>query len=302
MCFAFDLMRTRTYDVFHSKWRKLKRTLHNFFVITMLFKQENIQYLKHFQSFQYFSDWFRIQNSIFYMRFWSLSKTKRVFIFFFLIFRCHAIVRWFRLSYLQTMNKIMNVEIFFFKTIVQILKMIAYSNTLIKSQRYISLHQLHNVVLRARKVYQDLIKCDMMSKKIFFIFTIIVEKNQKIDNLANDDDNENAKNNFILFADETNHNHMTKILQVVVDFDFDFNFSSLSFFQFTIAFQRKKKRKRNRKLKTNKFENLFNLLNVHFDFHFVDNVREFETIMNFNILIEKFKHMSNVFFSHSLSN
>ena len=295
-------MRTRTYDVFHSKWRKLKRTLHNFFVITMLFKQENIQYLKHFQSFQYFSDWFRIQNSIFYMRFWSLSKTKRVFIFFFLIFRCHAIVRWFRLSYLQTMNKIMNVEIFFFKTIVQILKMIAYSNTLIKSQRYISLHQLHNVVLRARKVYQDLIKCDMMSKKIFFIFTIIVEKNQKIDNLANDDDNENAKNNFILFADETNHNHMTKILQVVVDFDFDFNFSSLSFFQFTIAFQRKKKRKRNRKLKTNKFENLFNLLNVHFDFHFVDNVREFETIMNFNILIEKFKHMSNVFFSHSLSN
>ena len=196
----------------------------------------------------------------------------------------------------------MNVEIFSLKTIVQILKMIAYSNILIESQRYISFHQFHNVVLRVKKVYQNLIKCDMMSKKVFFIFTIIVEKNQKVNNFANDDDNENAKNNFILFVDETNHNHITKILQVVVDFDFDFDFSSFSFFQFTVAFQRKKKRKRDRKFKTNKFENFLNLLNVHFDFHFVDNAREFETIMNFNVLIEKFKHMSNAFFSHSLSN
>ena len=302
LCFAFDLMRTRTYDVSHSKWRKLKRTLHNFFVITMLFKQENIQYLRHFQSFQYSSDWSRIQNSIFYMRFWLLSKTKRVFILFFLIFRCHAIVRWFRLSYFQTVNKIMKIEIFSLKAIVQVLKMIAYSNILIESQHYISFHQLHNVVLRVRKVYQDLIKYDMMSKKVFFIFTIIVEENQKVDNLANDDDNEDAKDNLILFADEANHNHMTKILQIVVDFDFDFDFSSLSFSQFTVAFQRKKKRKRDRKFKTNKFENFFNLFNVHFDLHFVDNAREFETIMNFNVLIEEFKHMSSAFFSHSLSN
>ena len=200
------------------------------------------------------------------------------------------------------MNKIMKIEIFSLKTIVQILKMIAYSNTLIENQRYISFHQLHNVVLRIRKVYQDLIRCDMMSKKIFFISTIIVEENQKIDNFANDDENENAKNNLILFVDETNHNHMTKILQIVVDFDFDFDFSSFSFSQFTVASQRKKKKKRDRKFKTNKFENFLNLLNVHFDFHFVDNVREFKTIINFNVLIEKFKHMSNVFFSHSLSN
>ena len=60
LCFAFDLMRTKTYNVFHSKWRELKKTLHNFFVTTMFFKQENTQYLKHFQSFQYSFDWFRI--------------------------------------------------------------------------------------------------------------------------------------------------------------------------------------------------------------------------------------------------
>ena len=125
LCFALDLMRIRTYDVFHSKWRELKRTLHIFFVTTMLFKQENIQYLRHFQSFQYSFDWFRIQNFTFYMKFWSLSKTKRVFILFLLIFRCHAIVKWFRLSYLQTMNKIMNVEIFSLKAIVQVLRVIA---------------------------------------------------------------------------------------------------------------------------------------------------------------------------------
>ena len=301
LCSALDLMRTRTYDVSHSEWRELRRTLHSFFVTTMLFKQENIQYLRHFQSFQYSSDWSRIQSSIFYMKFWSLSKTKRVFILLFLILRCHAIVKWFRLSYLQTMNKIMKIEIFSLRAIVQVLKVIAYSNTLIESQRYISSHQLHNVVLRARKVYQDLIRCDMMSREVFSIFTVIVEEDQKVDNLANDDDNEDAKDNFILFADETNHNHMTKILQVVVDFDFDLDFSSLSLFQFTVALQRKKKKKRDRKLKTNKFENLLNLLNVHFDLHFADNVREFETIMNFNVLIEKLKHMSSAFFSHSLS-
>ena len=106
----------------------------------------------------------------------------------------------------------MKIETFFLKTIVQILKMIVYSNILIKNQRYISFDQFHKIVLRIRKVYQNLIKCDIMSKKTFFIFTVIVEKNQEMNNFANENDNENTKNNFILFVDETNYNHMTKIL------------------------------------------------------------------------------------------
>lgn len=42
--------------------------------------------------------------------------------------------------------------------------------------------------------------------------------------------------------------------------------------------------------KNNKFKKLLNFSNVHVDFHLTNNAREYETIMNCNVLIEKFKH------------
>ena len=153
-----------------------------------------------------------------------------------------------------------------------------------------------------------MIKCDIKSKKsLFYLCSYRRRNSRKRFNFANNEnDNENTKNNFMLFIDDANHNYITKILQIVVDFDFDFDFSSFSFFQFTFALQKKKKKNRNRKFKTNKFEiffNFFNLFNIHFDFHFVDNVREFETMINFNVLTERIQtHVEYFFILYFLSN
>ena len=300
LCPALDLVRTRAYDAPHSEWRGLGRTLHSFFVTTMLSKQGNTQYLRHFQSFQYPPGWPRIQSPTFYMGSWSLSEAGRASILLPLILRCHATVGWFRLSYLQAVDKVMKVETSSLRAVVQALGVIAYSNTLIGSQRYTSPDQLHRVVLRARKAYQDLIRCGMVSGEAFPIPTATAEEDQEVDNPADEDDNEDTEGNPILSAGGANHNHMAEILQAAVDSESDLDFPPLPPPQPTAVPQRKKKGKRGRKPKTDKFENLLNLPNVHSGLHFADNAREFGTVMNSNVLAGELKHMSSASSPHSL--
>ena len=53
--FVLNLIQTRSYDAFHSKWKKLNRVFHNFLVINMFFKKNNEKYFKIFQNFFYSS-------------------------------------------------------------------------------------------------------------------------------------------------------------------------------------------------------------------------------------------------------
>ena len=59
--------------------------------------------------------------------------------------------------------------------------------------------------------------------------------------------------------------------------------------------KKKVKGKNKKKVKNNKFEKLFKLLNVYVNLYFINNIKEYATIMNLNVLIEKLKHKLNVY-------
>ena len=299
LCSAFDLIQIRIYDAFHSKWRDFERILHSFLVINMLSKRDNTKYLKIFQNFSYSFDWFRIQNSTFYIMFWSLFEIERASILLSLILRTHATMSWFRLDYLQTVKQIMKMKTSSLRAIVKVFDIIAHSNTLMNSQLYTYSSRLHEMMMKTRKIYQNLIKCVMSKNQR--ISVIIFSFNQE--DVFEKDFLENVAEKDFLKHDRTavekselKINVMKKVLFVVVNFDFAN--SKLDFTSVISAFERvaskakiKRKSKRDRKSKKDKFVALLSFFNVHIDLHLVDNVREYATIMNFNVLVEKMKHM-----------
>ena len=284
LCSALNLIQTRIYDASHSKWRKLRRILHSFLITTILSKKNNVEYLRHFQNFQYLSKWSHIQNSTYYIESWSLSKTKRASILLSLILRCHAIVKWFRFSYLQIVERIMNIEIFSFRAIIKTFDIIAHFNTLVESQRHTFSNRLHRLIVRAKEVYQNLIRCDMSR----FVIVNRASKNENEtskDNLRQKDEmsnNETAKNN-----------QMINVIDVAINFDFELKFSFILTVRIQSQSATQSKKNKERKSKVNKFDNFFNFFNVHVELHFVDNVREYVIVMNFNVFVDEMKHMSN---------
>ena len=299
LCLTFDLIQIKIYDVSHSKWRNFERILHNFLVINMLSKRNNTKYLKIFQNFSYSFDWFRIQNSTFYIIFWSLFEIERASILLSLILRTHATMSWFRLDYLQIVKQIMKMKTSSLRTIVKVFDIIAHSNTLMNNQRYTYSFRLHEMMMKTRKIYQNLIKCVMSkNQKIFVIIFSLNQENEFeknfFENVAKKDFLEHDR--IVVEKFELKVNVMKKMFFVVVNFDFansKFDFTSIIF-----AFERvasktkiKRKNKRDRKSKKNKFVVFLSLFNVHINFHLVDNARKYATIMNFNVLDEKMKHM-----------
>lgn len=159
---------------------------------------------------------------------------------------------------------------------MKVFDVIVEFNTLVDSQRYIYFERLHDIIVKARQAYQDLIRCDMNSAQIFQLDSESVEK---------------VFHNLDVETDSLNENNfMIEVLFVVAEsVEFELEFSLL--ISRAQSAKRTKKKKRERKLKENKFDNLLRLLNVHADLHLVDNAREYVTIMNVNVLAEEMKHM-----------
>ena len=66
----------------------------------------------------------------------------------------------------------------------------------------------------------------------------------------------------------------------------------------TITIKDKKvKGKDKRKIKNNKFEKFFKLLNIHINLYFINNVKKYATMMNSNVLIEELKYKLFTLFS-----
>ena len=91
-------------------------------------------------------------------------------------------------------------------------------------------------------------------------------------------------------------NIIKKMFFVVVNFDFvdlkfNFVFVIFAFELISSKIKIKQKKKRDRKSKKDKFVVFFSFFNVHINFHLIDNVRKYTTIMNFNIFVEKIKHV-----------
>ena len=166
-------------------------------------------------------------------------------------------------------------------------------------------------MLTTRKIYQNIIRCDMKSeailsrktKKTFvkdFIDDDSVKGFHRSETVTATAKTATAKTATAetttakSFHNENfeNNNFMTNVLIVAANSDIDENldFSAVSF-KSRLSLSKKT---RNRKLKINKFDNFLRFLNVHVDLHLSNNVREYETVMNVNVLVEKMKHMFNI--------
>ena len=190
----------------------------------------------------------------------------------------------------------MNVDTSSLKIVVKAFELIAQVNIMMRNQKYTHFIKLHKMMLTTKKIYQDIIRCDMK-------FEIILSKKTKktfVENFIDDDFVKNFHKSKVVTATAKNfhnenfenNNFMTNVLIVAANSDIDenLNFSTISF-RFRLSLSKKTK---NRKFKINKFDNFFRFFNVHVDLHLSNNAREYETIMNVNVLVEKMKHMFNI--------
>ena len=302
LCPALDLIQTRTYDAPHSEWRGLGRILHSFLVTTMLSKRGNTEYLKAFQNFQYPPGWPHIQSPTYYIGSWSLSEAGRASILLPLILRCHATVGWFRLPYLQAVERTMDIETSPLRAIVKAFGVIAHSNTLVGSQRYTPPDRLHSMIIRARKAYQSLIRCGIESGEGVSAVSRPSENKNLEGNVRQDDsddsDNEMAEGKVTRddnndSEDETAEgNQMANVINAAIDSDSELDFQPILAVGTQARTAPPPKKRRGRKSKANKFSNLLSLPNVHAGLHLADNAREYSTVMNSNVLAGELKHMS----------
>ena len=168
---------------------------------------------------------------------------------------------------------------------------------MIKSQRYTSFVKFHQMILKIKKIYQNIIRCDMNTIFLTIISTVdVFEKNFSLNELDvfekdfHNDVFENEKDFFNIKFE--NNNSMTNVLVVAIisNFDDDLSVSMSSKSQLVVI-----KKRRDRKSKINKFDNFFNLSNVRVDLHLTKNACQYETIMNMNVFANVMKHMSMFF-------
>ena len=144
---------------------------------------------------------------------------------------------------------------FFSRVIIKAFEIIAHSNTLLNSQRYIYSKKLYNIVMKTRRVYQNLIRCVMKFEIVFFNTAILTFKNEFAKNLHDkktfhnydkkDFYNKKSFHNYDeknFFNRETEQS-LTKVLfeTTNISFDFDFEFLSIVFNSYSTRFKIKKR-------------------------------------------------------------
>ena len=88
-------------------------------------------------------------------------------------------------------------------------------------------------------------------------------------------------------------NQIINVIDIVIDFDFELNFFFILAVKTQSQSTTQSKKNKNRKSKINKFDNFFNFFNVHVELYFVNNVRKYVIVINFNIFVNELKHMLN---------
>ena len=279
---SLDLILSRTYDAPHSEWRGLGRILQSLLITRILSKRGGQSYIKAFQHFRYPSGWPRIQSPIFYIWSWSLSESGRASLLIPLILRCHATGIWFDMSYLQKASRLLPGDDTGIRKIIKAFAIIAKANTLVGSQRYTYVEELHEVILAGRQAYQNLIQCVIGSAE-----------GSGNENSGNEGfrDEENAVTNADAVSDE--NNVLQEVLSDAVLSD-DGGDSENDVLPLQGRAQIQKpfaEKKRGRKYKGDKYKKLLALPNVHAGLHLADMAREYATVMNLNVLSYEMKHM-----------
>ena len=262
---SFDFIQSRAYDAFHSKWKSFDRIFHSFLLSFIFSKRRSASYLKSFQTFFYFSDWFKIQSSTFYIWSWSLIEIDRATLFVSLILRNHVIVEWFRLSYLQTTEKIFSFSIISLRVIIKVFDIIARANTLMNNQRYTSSRNFHRLIFEVRHAYQDLIKCAIKTEEDF-VNEVAKDVQKNDDAIAIDDILSNAVHSKFEFENELIQSDSSKN-------------------------KTKQKNRSDKKSSDSRFNKLLIFFNVHAELHLIANAKKMTTVMNFNVFADELKHM-----------
>ena len=91
LTFVSNIILLRIYNALYFKWHELNKIIHNLLMITIFNKHKVKTYLKSFQNIRYFFEWFYIQNAVYYIWSWFLSKTNKTNLLLSLIFRKHFI-------------------------------------------------------------------------------------------------------------------------------------------------------------------------------------------------------------------
>ena len=194
---------------------------------------------------------------MYYIWSWSLSEAGKATVLTPLILRTQATTTWFRLPYLQAVEKNMTVESSPLRAIVKAFGLIARSNTLVGSQRYIEPGLLHECVLESRRAYQALILCAS------------AEGSGKVG----------------AFNEEEEGDEEDGVLEEVLSNAAD------SESEGEVLPQRiSKSKRRGRPPKGNKFDKLLKLPNVHAGLHLAANAEHYATVMNSNVLAGELKH------------
>ena len=239
LCSVLNLIQNKAYDVFHSKWKKFERILQSFLIEFIFFKREDTKYLKVFHNFRFFLDWSFIQSLKYYVWSWFLSKVERTSIFLSLILRCYVTIEWFRLFFLQVVEKILTSQNIFQRTIIKIFDIIVKSNTIVNNQRYTYVEQLHTIIMNAKKIYQNLIRCVMKFDEVFSINDVFKFEKIFFDDFVNENifhnvNHEDFLNNEI-FVDEKNFHHVDEKNFINNDFEEKNNSLIDVFFKTTIS-------------------------------------------------------------------
>ena len=258
------------------------------FMIIILNKHDCSIYLKTFQNFRYSFEWSRIQNSIFYIWFWSFFEIERVELFMSLIFKKHISNIWFRQSFVLTIEKIMNITTIFVRTIVKIFEIIVNVNTMMNNQRYIFFDVLRTIVLKNKQTYQDLINCVIETTTKF-------DEKQTHDVDLIDDDlnffaNDFREKNLNFFANVFENENVVKMKNVLFAMkksNDDVDVLKMKSEIRIVTRVRNKKRSFSKK----KFKKFLIFFNVHAKLHLNEMTKKYVIVMNLNVLTEKMKHM-----------
>ena len=138
------------------------------------------------------------------------------------------------------------------QTIIKTFDIIVKFNTFIKNQVYTDSMKLHQHAVYVREFYQALITCVM-----------------RVDE------------NFIKIENENHEQYYDQLIRILKNESENISKHEIELTQAIISVQQKRRIK---------FIKLLKFSNVHVDLHLTDNAKKYAIVINFNVLIEEFKH------------
>jgi len=259
---TLDLVLSRPYDVPHSEWRGLGRVLQGLLIQEVLTAAGREAYLRHFQSFHFPPGWGRIQSPLLYIWSWSLTEAGRATLLTPLVLRCHSRPGWFRMRFVQELSRVVgDTGLSPTENVIRAYTVIAKTNAATGRQAAHSIESIHELVLQARTVYQQLLQAA----------TNVRRSGQQP--VAEDDDDDASS------ADEQVEEGFSRMLDPV-DNGEDIDVSS-SDQELEVPATEAASASTDPK---SKYERLQQLPNVHIGRHIWQNIAEYATVMNCNVL------------------